>query len=65
MDGIMDILADTIWDSLRLIPFLFLAYLSMEALEHKEGEKARPRILCAGNLGQLLAESIGDINHGF
>ena len=32
MDGIMYILADTIWDSLRLIPFLFLAYLAMEAL---------------------------------
>ena len=65
MDGIMDILADTIWDSLRLIPFLFLAYLAMEALEHKAGEKARRRIQGAGKLGPLWGAALGVIPHGF
>lgn len=61
----MDILMDTIWDSLRLIPFLFLAYLVMEALEHKAGEKARRRIQGAGKLGPLWGAALGVIPHGF
>lgn len=65
MDGIMDILLDTIWDSLRLIPFLFLTYLVMEALEHKAGEKARRRIQNAGKLGPLWGAALGVIPHGF
>lgn len=65
MDGIIDILLDTIWDSLRLIPFLFLTYLVMEALEHKAGEKARKRIQGAGNLGPLWGAALGVIPHGF
>ena len=65
MDGVMDILMDTIWDSLRLIPFLFLTYLVMEALEHKAGEKARRRIQGAGKLGPLWGAALGVIPHGF
>lgn len=65
MDGIIDILLDTIWDSLRLIPFLFLTYLVMEALEHKAGEKASRRIQGAGKLGPLWGAVLGVIPHGF
>lgn len=65
MDGIIDILLDTIWDSLRLIPFLFLTYLVMETLEHKAGEKARRRIQGAGKLGPLWGAALGVIPHGF
>ena len=30
----IDIIMDSVIDSLKLIPFLFLTYLFMEALEH-------------------------------
>ena len=35
MDFFVDILTDAALDTLRLIPFLFLTYLAMEAIEHK------------------------------
>ena len=46
----IDIIMDSVIDSLKLIPFLFLTYLFMEALEHKTGSLARKRIRTAGNL---------------
>ena len=37
MDIILDVIHDTYIDSLRILPFLFLAYLVMECLEHWAG----------------------------
>ena len=34
MEFITDILLDTTLDSLRMLPFLFVAFLLLEALEH-------------------------------
>ena len=36
----LDLIVDSLLDSVKLIPFLFLAYLAMEYLEHKTGERA-------------------------
>ena len=36
---ILHVLEHTLTDTLRLAPLLFLAYLAMEYLEHKAGEK--------------------------
>lgn len=44
----LDVVADTLLDVAKLIPFLFLAYLAMECLEHKAGEGARRLIRRAG-----------------
>ena len=33
----LDVLLDTVLDSVRLLPFLFLTYLFMETLEHHTG----------------------------
>ena len=35
----LDIIMDTLLDSVKLLPFLFLTYLCMELLEHKAGGK--------------------------
>lgn len=60
-----DVILDTILDGLRLVPFLFLTYLAMEAITHKAGEPARRRIRNAGKLGPLLGSLLGVIPHGF
>ena len=37
----IDVIKDTLFDSIKLLPFLFLAYLLMEYLEHKTGNKTK------------------------
>lgn len=48
-------------DSLKVLPFLFLAYLLMEWLEHKAGEKTEGFIRKAGKFGPLAGASVGII----
>ena len=44
----LEIIEDTIIDSVRLIPFLFLTYLLMEYIEHKTKEKTKETIKKSG-----------------
>lgn len=55
----MDILLDTVLDSVKLIPFLFLTYLVMEALEHSTGKKVQGVIRNAGKVGPLWGGLLG------
>lgn len=41
MLDLLDLLIDSLIDSAKLVPFLFLAYLAMEYLEHKAGDSAK------------------------
>ena len=50
-----EIILDSVTDSIKLIPFLFLTYLFMEWLEHKTGSAARKRIRTAGKFGPVRA----------
>ncbi len=50
----LDILLDTIIDSLKLLPFLFIAYLIMEYIEHKFSERSKERIKKSGKFGPLI-----------
>ena len=59
MDMLMDILLDGLLDSLRLVPFLFLTYLTMEYLEHKTSTKTRAVVRRAGKLGPLAGSIAG------
>lgn len=45
MLDLLDLLIDSLIDSAKLVPFLFLAYLAMEYLEHKAGDSARRLLL--------------------
>ena len=48
-----EVILDTLIDSIKLVPFLFLTYLAMEYLEHKAGEKTTHMVRKAGKMGPL------------
>lgn len=54
-----DIIMDTLTDSVKLLPFLFLTYLCMELLEHKAGEKLLNKISVVDKAGPFLGAVFG------
>lgn len=59
MDIFLDVLADTLIDALKILPFLFLTYMAMEYIEHKMGEKSRKLVKASGKFGPLLGGILG------
>lgn len=59
MKDMIDVIKDTLFDSIKLLPFLFLAYLLMEYLEHKTGNKTKGIVKKSGKLGPLWGGIIG------
>lgn len=57
----LDALTDSVADSVKLLPFLFLTYLFMEFLEHKTGSAAREKIRTAGKFGPVWGGLLGVI----
>ena len=55
----LEVIVETLIDTLKLIPFLFLTYFAMEYLEHKTGEKAQKLIKKAGRFGPALGGLLG------
>lgn len=55
----LDIILDTLLDSVKLLPFLFLTYLAMEYLEHKAGERMRSAIRKSGKCGPVIGSVLG------
>ncbi len=55
----LDILLDTIIDGIKLLPFLFLAYLIIELIENKAGEKTTKFIQKSGKFGPVLGSLLG------
>lgn len=55
----IDALLDSLIDSIKLIPFLFLTYLLMEYLEHKASEKTEEIVLKSGDWGPLWGSLLG------
>lgn len=53
------VIEETLIDTIKLIPFLFLTYLAMEYLEHRTGEKAQRLIKKAGHMGPVLGGVLG------
>ena len=54
-----DVIIDTLIDTVRLLPFLFLTYLLMEYLEHRAAEKMQTVIEKGGRLGPLFGGILG------
>ncbi|MEG0374475.1 MAG: putative manganese transporter [Raoultibacter sp.] len=59
MEFILHILEHSLLDTVRLVPFLFVTYLAMEALEHKAGNKAEAAIRKAGAAGPAIGGVLG------
>ena len=57
----LDIILDTLLDSVKLLPFLFVTYRLMETLEHKTGGKTKNRIRNAGKSGPVWGALLGVI----
>jgi len=55
----MEILLDTLIDSLKLFPFLFATYLCLEYIEHKTSDKTAEIIKKAGWSGPLVGSLCG------
>lgn len=56
---ILDVICDTLIDGVRILPFLFLAYLAMECLEHWTGGKMQAVVRKSGKAGPALGGILG------
>lgn len=59
MDLFVDVLADSVIDTLKLIPFLLITYLAMEALEHFASNKVKEAVERAGTTGPVVGALLG------
>lgn len=54
-----DVILDTLLDTVKLIPFLYITYLLMEYLEHHAGEKTTKLVEGAGHFGPVIGAGLG------
>jgi len=57
----LDIVLDTIIDSVKLLPFLFITFLVMELIEHKYSEKLNKKLAKVNKVGPILGSFLGII----
>lgn len=57
----LEIFQDSIIDTLKLLPFLFITYLIMEYIEHKMNDKSKKTIKKAGKFGPIIGGIVGVI----
>jgi hypothetical protein len=55
----LDILLDTVIDLLKIIPFLYIAFLIIELFEHKFSKKSKKVISKSGKLGPIFGGLVG------
>lgn len=55
----LDIIFDTLWDGIKLIPFLFVAFLIIELIEHKFNKKTKNVIKKSGKYGPIIGSLFG------
>lgn len=58
----LDVLLDTVIDSLKLLPFLFIAYLILEYIEHKISDKSKEKIKKSGKFGPAIRKPFWNIS---
>lgn len=54
-----EILLDTLNDFIKILPFLFCAFLLMEFIEHKLSKKFQKKITSSGKFGPIIASILG------
>lgn len=61
VNGIFDTLLGAVWDTFKMLPFLFLAFLIIEFLEHRAQDKIKSLFTRAGAAGPAVATILGCI----
>ena len=56
---IYDVVITSLIDSLRLIPFLFITYLFMEYVEHKQSKRLAKALMKSGSYGPVVGGALG------
>ena len=59
MDLLVDVLADSVRATIQLVPFLFLTYLAMEAIEHSTEGRVRSLMGRVGAFGPIAGGLLG------
>lgn len=57
----IDVIKDTVIDTLKLLPFLWITFYFIEVIEHKYQDKSKKIVSSAGNFGPLLGGALGII----
>ena len=63
---LLEVLRETVIDSLKLLPFLFAAYLAIEFIEDRAEEKTVALVHRAGRWGLKMPDIFmhnGDVSH--
>ena len=55
----LEVIGETLIDSIKILPFLFITYLIMEYIEHKMGEKSKSVIKKSGKFGPIIGSFLG------
>ena len=55
MELFLDVLGESLVDTAKMLPFLFLAYLFIEYVEHRHGEKIESLLAGGGRWGSILS----------
>lgn len=59
LDLLWDVLKDTVIDTLKILPILFIAYWLMEFIEQKAGDKFKDAVRRSGRVGPLYGSLLG------
>lgn len=55
----LDIIADTLIDGIKMLPFLFISYLIIEFVEHRSSEKLEKALSKSGKYGPIAGAVLG------
>ncbi len=58
---LVDVIADSVLDTLELVPFLFVTYLAMETLEHSTEGRMQGLVARAGHAGPIVGGLLGAV----
>ncbi len=61
MDIFVDVIIESVLDTLELVPFLFVTYVAMEALEHSAEGRMQGLVTRAGHAGPVAGSLLGAI----
>lgn len=56
-----EVIIDTLIDSIKLLPFLFIAFLFIELFEHKFNEKSKQKLSKSNKFGPIIGSILGII----